>query len=197
MGLLEQVNQMKRQGKTDQEIISNLQDQGISPKNIQDTLSQSQIKQAISQGEENDPSPEEETYAPSPYEATQEVSEAFYPQQQGYEDQSYAPQEYSDQNYAYSQGGMDTDTIIEISEQVFSEKIKDIQKQVEAMQEFSTIATTRIKNLQERLKRIETTIDKLQLSILDKVGSYGQDLTSIKDEMSMIENSFSKFISKK
>lgn len=201
MGLLEQVNQMKKEGRTEQEIITNFQDQGIAPKSIRDALSQSQIKQAISQEETEVPSPEEDIYTPNP-QMTPQTQEAYAPQQefgvQGYEEQGYAPQGYDDQGQGYDQGGgLDTDTIIEISEQVFSEKIKDIQTQVETMQEFSTLATTKIKNIQDRLKRIETTIDKLQLSILDKVGSYGKDLESIKNEMSMIENSFSKVISKR
>lgn len=203
MGLLETVNQMKKQGRTDSEIITELQEQGVAPKNIQDALSQSQIKQAISQEEEVTnfpPTPEEEEYSPSP-QLMPITQEQAFPEQNyngNYENQNYAPQQYADANYGYNPGtGLDTDTIIEVSEQVFSEKVKEIQKQIDAMSEFSSLATTKIQNMQERLKRIETTIDKLQLSILDKVGSYGQNLESIKNEMSMIESSFSKLASSK
>jgi DNA anti-recombination protein RmuC len=48
----------------------------------------------------------------------------------------------------------------------------------------------------ERLKRIESTIDKLQLAILDKVGSYGKTLDSVKKEMSMMQDSFGKIVNK-
>ena len=44
MGVLEQITQMKNQGIPDQEIVSNLQEQGVSPREINDALSQSQIK---------------------------------------------------------------------------------------------------------------------------------------------------------
>ena len=47
MGVLEQITQMKNQGIPDQEIVSNLQEQGISPKEINDALSQAQIKNAV------------------------------------------------------------------------------------------------------------------------------------------------------
>ncbi len=215
MGLLEQIEQMKNQGKTEQEIVTELQEQGISPKEIQDALNHSQIKQAISKENEEEtqaslpannlpPSPNTPTQNYEPPVSQEEPQQnTYYPSQQSQEsytnqqyNENYAPEEYG-QEQGYAQESLDTDTIIEISEQVFSEKIKDLQKQTEKMQEFSTIATTKIKDLQNRLKRIETTIDKLQLSILDKVGSYGKDLESIKNEMSMIESNFSKLISKK
>jgi len=49
-----------------------------------------------------------------------------------------------------------------------------------------------MEHLNERLKRIETIIDRLQASILEKIGSYGSNLDSIKKEMSMMQDSFSK-----
>ena len=42
------------------------------------------------------------------------------------------------------------------------------------------------------MKRIESIIDKLQSSILEKVGSYGSNLDSIKKEMSMMQDSFGR-----
>ena len=87
-----------------------------------------------------------------------------------------------------------TDTIIEIAEQVFSEKVRKIQKQLEEMNEFKTLAQTKIEHATERLKRIEATIDKLQIAILEKIGSYGKSLESIKKEMSMMQDSFGKMV---
>jgi len=49
MGVFDQVTSMQQDGINDSEIIRSLQEQGISPKEIQDALSQSQIKQAISE----------------------------------------------------------------------------------------------------------------------------------------------------
>ena len=59
----------------------------------------------------------------------------------------------------------------------------------------STLLQARVENISERLKKIETTIDKLQIAILEKVGSYGQNLESVKKEMSMMQDSFSKMVS--
>ncbi len=216
MGVLEQITQMKNQGIPDQEIVSNLQEQGISPGKINDALSQSQIKSAVSNtgnAEEMQPAPtgqnppapaqqDQGSYAPQ----TQEM-----PELPGAEQETYAPQqqqEYSQQQeypqqqevyqqqdaYNYPAEGVGSDTMIEISEQVFSEKIKKIQKQVESINEFKTLAQTKIDNTADRLKKIETIIDKLQIAILEKIGSYGKNIESIKKEMGMMQDSFGKVV---
>ena len=138
----------------------------------------------------------EEEYVPQP-------QGEFYPnqdqqqyQQEQYQPEQYIPQGYSpQQEYGYPTSGIsDTDTIIEITEQVFSEKIKTIQKQVEDLTEFKVLAQTKIDNISDRLKRIELNIDRLQAEILEKVGSYGRGLEGIKKEMGMMQQSFGKIV---
>lgn len=226
MGILEQVTRMKNQGYRDDEIISELHQQGVPPKEINDALKQVQIKYAVSDvedvekmqpsiiraGEEEDLSnptsqistsyksktremaevPKEDVYVPQPqdqYAPPQYASPQYPPQQMSQE--AYPSEVYSEYP-AY--GGFDTDTIIEISDQIFTEKIKKIQKQVESITEITTLLETKIDNISERLNRVETTIDKLQFAILEKVGSYGQNLESVKKEMSMMQDSFSKMV---
>ena len=198
MGVLEQIKQMKNQNMPDEEIVSQLYGQGISPREINDALNQSQIKRAVVDERDANftPSPNQQSqgnYVPK----TQEVPESptageeMYPQQQEY----FQPQEevYQQDTYGYP-AGIDSDTIIEIAEQVFSEKMKKVQKQVEDLNEFKTLAQTRIENIADRLKRIETTIDKLQIAILEKIGSYGENIDAIKKEMSMMQDSFGKVV---
>ncbi len=132
-------------------------------------------------------------YTPS----AQEQSEYEYdnyanqPQEQGY--YSPEPSSYEYQSETPSNGA-DSDTVIEIAEQVFSEKIKPIQKSVDDLTEISTLVQSKIENFSDRLKRIESTIDHLQSAILDKIGSYGSNLDSIKKEMSMMQDSFGKVV---
>ena len=144
---------------------------------------------AIEVGEEEYAPRQEEEYVPKPQEET-------YAPQQGYSapQQEYAPQEYYEE-YTPGTGGItDADTMIEISEQVFSEKIKQIQKQVEEMNEFKTLAGTKIEHISSGLKRIEIVIDRLQAAILEKVGVYGRGVEGIKKEMSMMQESFGKMV---
>lgn len=213
MGILEQVMQMQKEGASEEQIISNLREQGISPKEINDALGQSQIKGAISnsEGMEKSLMPSQEAqaqipvptsingkpkggfYTPKTHEAPQEE---YYqePSQEQYPQNFYQPEEAAQYNYAASD--FSADTIIEVSEQVFSEKIKKFQKQFSELKEFKILTESKLDNAVERLKKVENTIDKLQMAILDKIGSYGHNLESIKKEMSMIEDSFSQVVSK-
>ncbi|MCK9595586.1 hypothetical protein M0R19_00145 [Candidatus Pacearchaeota archaeon] len=200
MGVLDQIMQMKRQGVPDEEIVNSLSQSGISPKEISDALKQAQIKDAVSYGDEEmqpsiiqggeapAPAQAQEYYAPQEYQPQQEA--AYQPQQQEAQ-QYYAPEA----GYAQAGGGVDTDTVIEIADQVFSDKIKKIQKQTDAVSEAAIVLQTKTESISERLKKIESIIDKLQISILEKVGSYGQNLESIKKEMGMMQDSFSKMVS--
>jgi len=195
MGILEEITNMKNQGMADEEISRNLQEKGIPPKEIQDAMNQSQIKNAVA-GEEPDmteQAPEtEEPYAPQ----TQEMGvEEYAPQgdsSQVQEQQEYYPQQQAyDQNY-YQSGGTDADTIIEIADQVFTEKIQKLQKQLEIFNEFKTLTQVQVDDIDKRLKRIENTIDKLQTAILNEVGSYGKRLGSVRKEIDMMQTSFRK-----
>ncbi len=203
MGILEEVIQMKNQGKPEGEIISNLQQRGFSPRSVRDALNQAQIKNAVSnmnseetmqlsimaQPQEDGaaPIPQQDYYAPTTNTNEQNI---YAPQQE----QFYSQQDYYQQPYDYAPTGNDSDTIIEISEQVFSKNIKNSAKQIEQLNEFKTLAQSKIDTISERLRRIEAVIDKLQIAILDKVGSYGQNIDEIKKEMSMMQDSFSKVI---
>ena len=199
---------MKNQRIPDEEIVSKLQEQGVSPREINDALNQSQIKSAVNNQGKNNEMPPPDMNPPAP---SQQGQGNYVPQSQempelpGTEQEMYSSQpqqEYSQSQepypqdaYGYSSGtGVDSNTIIEISEQVFSEKIKKIQKQVEDANEFKTLAQTKIDNTSNRLKRIETTIDKLQIAILEKIGSYGKNIENIKKEMSMMQDSFGKVV---
>ncbi len=104
--------------------------------------------------------------------------EAFYQTQP----QSYAP--------IPAQTSFSPDTISEISEQVVAEKLSPLRKQLERTLDLKTTIDSKLSYMEERLKRIESIIDKLQLSILQKVGEYVTDVSDIKKEMVETQKSF-------
>ena len=219
MSILDQIRKMKKEGLSEQEISNNLQEYGVSPKAIIDAFDQSKIKDAV-EGEENEinetsqqeflpPQPSsQETYAPSQHytSSAHEISSNYQPetnpQEQYYSPQKpvysqeetgeYFPQEESTENYA--SGGISADNTIEIAEQIFEEYSKKIEKQLDNLKEFSMLAGAKLSNFEERIKKIESIIDNLQIKILEKIGSYGGGLDSIKKEMTMMQNSFSKMV---
>jgi len=214
MAVLEQVIKMKGQGLSEGDIVTELSQQGVSPREINDALRQAQIKSAISgsvdvegmepsiMSEENVPSPNEiqsPVYVPRTYEEEPYVQPETYPQEvYPPTPMEYAPQE---QYYAPTEGyeqygaGTDTNTVMEIADQIFSDRIRRVQKQVDDATEISSILQAKMENISDRLKKIEMIIDKLQIAILEKVGDYGRNLESVKKEMSMMQGSFSKMIS--
>jgi hypothetical protein len=209
MGVLDQVIQMRQRNMSDQDIISELRKQNISPRDINEALNHAQIKNAVSDIRGN-----EDMEVPTPQGEEQQYGDAYDQQaapDQGYgydqgqqpvytpqpQQQAYYPQQQDYGNYypPPPQTTTNTDTIVEVSEQVFDEKISDIAKRVDSIDEFKILTQARVEHLNERLKRIEDVIDKLQSAILEKIGSYGSNLESIKKEMSMMQDSFSKTIS--
>ncbi len=216
------VNQLKGQGVSPKDITYALDQakikKAVSAEESSENVGDSTMKQEENQegsGGEYVPAPGgsgQEGYMPSMqeeggnYQSQQELyapsSEAYIPQEQypsqGYDQQYDAqygaqPQDYYQQSQGYPQGG-GADTMIEIAEQVFSEKVKKIQKQVEDFNEFKNLAQSKIENISDRLKRIESNIDRLQAEILEKVGSYGRGIEGIQKEMSMMQDSFGKVV---
>jgi len=193
MGILDQIMQMRARGMSEEEIINKLKEQRVSPREITDALSQSQIKNAIS-NEEYIPTPSNyEPPPPMPYAPYSPQTQEMYEQEYSPPQQDYLPQEnYGSYEQPTENAG--TETLIEISEQVFEEKTKKIQKQLEDLNEIKVLSQTKMENFSERLKRVESTLDSLQSAILEKVGSYGNTLESIKKEMSMMQDSFGKIV---
>jgi hypothetical protein len=220
MRILEEITNMRNQGMSDREISGVLQEKGLTPRTIDDSFNRLNIKNAITTENE-----EMNTPSPLPDEKNEESLQSFYtpkskemmnppeeiysapiietpPGYEEYTNEQYSPpntgeEYYPQEGYEETQGtGYNSETFIEIAEQVFSEKIKKEQKQIEALNEFATLAETKISNNHERIKRIETIIDKLQIAILEKIGSYGKNLESIKNEMEMMQDSFEKIVPK-
>lgn len=214
MPLLDIVKTMRRQGLVDSEIAQRLREQGYSPLDINQALEQAKIKAAISQDEElmqqqtqplstrAEPAiqPIEETTSGEmqPSMLSQEQMQEPIPQQTQeteIETPEYiypTPQAYYQEYQPYQPYAETAETTTEIAEQIAEEKISRLKRDIGNIQELKETTERRIKNINERLKRIEEIIDKLQATILGKIGSYGQATEDIKKEISLMQESFSK-----
>lgn len=188
MGVLEQIGQMRNQGMGDEDIVRKLQEQGITPKVISDALSQEQIKNAVS----DEYSPPADVPYPGDSQQNQE-SQANQNYGQQYQQQEYYPQQGYEESYG-TQSSADTSTIMEVAEQVFAEKTQKMQKQLKEISDFKVLAETKLDSFSERLKRIENMIDKMQIEILERVGSFGKNLETARKEMDMMQESFAKVV---
>lgn len=231
MALLDQIIEMKRQGMPSSQIIQNLRERGISPKEINEVLSQSEIKAEIdfqkfpqyqqSQSgpsmqlmqslqstqpfqnpiEEMQPSLETESSMASE-QLTQEQNQEQFPQsEQGYPSQEY--QEYAPaqvypgyqpyQEYQPPQA-TDIETINDIASQLVEEKTKSLKKELDNAIKFKSHSEEKIKEIDKRLTKIESTLEELQFAIIRKIGSYGEDIKNISKEMRATQETFSKII---
>jgi hypothetical protein len=191
MTLLDTVMQMHEQGINDVEIAQRLREQGVNAKEIDEAINQSKIKSAVENNEGAmtqqtgmQQSVMEQSQGQEQIQEQVQVQQQYYPQQE----QQYPQYEY----YQPQQQGISSDTVTEIAEQIISEKFLKIKKQLDAILESKLIAESKTSGMDERLKKIEVIIEKLQISILEKVGSYGSDIQDIKGEMEMMQDSFSK-----
>jgi len=171
MSLLDDVMSMQQQGISEGEIIENLQQRGVSPGEINELLNQAQVKNAVA----GEPFPQD-NFEPQPQETEMPIQE---PQQEFYPQENY-------QGYSGYQT-TDTDTLIEIAGQVVEEKLKPVLKKLNEVNEFKVVSQLKLENLENRVKKIEDTIDAIHSAVLNKVGAYGRDLENIKKELDMVE----------
>jgi hypothetical protein len=202
MALVNQVQDMKSQGMNEENIIKKLRDAGYSPLEISRTLEQSKIKDAVSQlgsdlseqsGEGNMTSEMRPSVMEAPGQQEQQPQnyEQYAPEpQQEQQPQYYYPQEQQYQQYQST----NTENLTEVTEQIVEEKIDEMRKKILEVNSFKIISERRMKDLDDRLKKIELFIQELEIKILGKVGDYGESLNDIKQEMTMMQDSFSKVI---
>jgi len=138
------------------------------------------------------------------YQMYNQMPQNYQPAEQYGYDQNYSqPQspEYGyDQNQqeyqdaGYYQEGITLETVNDVAEQVFIEKTKKIRSDLDSLNEFKIMLQSQIGRIEKDINRIQSIIDNLQMSVIQKVGSYEQNINSIKNEMGMMQDSFGKVI---
>jgi len=204
MALLNEVNQMQAQGISEDRIAQRLKEQGNNPMEINQAIEQSKIKSAITveadagnavinsmsqtgmqQSISDEAPPQEE-----PLEAPQE---AYAPEGVQYEDypsfQEQAPAQGYEEYQSYQP--QSPELVNEIAEQIVNEKFESIKQDIVMIKELKSSSDKRMKDLDDRLKRMEDMLDVLQTTILGKIGSHIKTIEDIKKEMSMMQNTFS------
>lgn len=197
MAISDEIRNMQAEGKSDQEIILALQQEGYGVKESSDAIAQTKIKDAISASGQD-----ENTQIIGSYNA-QGMQQSMITEQpaiqevpQEGQEQQYPYQQYEQQYQAYGSATSDADSISDIAEQVVAEKLASLRKQLENAVSLKSTTEAKIAAIDERVKRLEKVIDRLQLSILQKVGEYMQNVEDIKKEMTETQKSFKSLLNK-
>lgn len=218
MSTLDRIIEMQKKGVPDVEISTQLQNEGISPTEIGDSLNQAKIKNAISAPEESEdeqmysqgmtssimskqpPATQQPAAIPAPEEYYQELDpNANYQQpiageqpQDDYYQQT--PQAYTQQDYYAPQSGANTETIFEIAEQVVTEKLDTYKKRIGDVVSFKNTIQDKVDDIDDRLKRIEDTIAKLQQAVIGKIGEFGESNAMIHKDLDNLHGTVSKLM---
>mgnify|MGYP001619189226 CR=1 FL=1 len=192
MAVLEQVIQLQSQGLSDTDIIKKLRDNGENPSEINDALTQVKIKSAVSHQE----APEQPYNNDMQQSIMQEeenipTEEFSLPQEQQYLEQ---PQYNSEQAYYPQQPQIDTETFSEIAEQVVAEKFKEFEQKTGDLLLFKNSMQEKVADLNERLTRIEKSLDKIQQAIICKIGEFGENVSYIHKDLDSLHNTVSKLM---
>ena len=166
---VEEVLRMSKQGLNEVEIIKRLSENGYNPVQISDALNQAKIKSSIGETEmtasimpikEDIPSPQQET-------ALQQAppQPAFVPQPQS---QVPSPEAYPYYQYSQPEEKISTETIEEITEEIVNEKWREVKGKITDVVEWKNYADRRITSIDDRLKRIELSLDRLQAALLGR-----------------------------
>jgi hypothetical protein len=236
---------MQKQGKSDTHIITQLQNEGVPPAEVNDAINQAKVKNAVSppeqakpqpsgQAPETGPSPapapgehppafptaspsvvsapieafpqqppqaapqQPEIYPPQPpqqpqqdYSVPQPPQQPEPPQQDYYTPQ---PQGYSDQTQYPQSGNYEADIISEIAEQIATEKLDDYKSTVGDLASFKNQIQNRTNDIDDRLKRIENSIDRLQQAILGKIGEFGESSAMIHKDLDNLHGTIAKLM---
>ena len=187
MASIEDIKLMRQEGMSESQILEYLKSKGISPNEAIDLISSAKIKEAVS-GRQTDSkyTVQEEDMQKSIY-SSEDSDEPNKPQ--------YAEQTPQYENYQQYSPSINIETISEIAEQVVIEKISIVKNKIEKLAESQNLLESNLLNIDERLKRMEKIIDRLQLSILQKVGESITNIEDLKNEMMETQKTFKSLIS--
>ena len=242
MGALEKVTQMQQQGQTESQIINSLKQEGVSPKEINDALSQSKIKSALNQtppstqeiqqpGQGMQPSMMQQSQPQdmqmqegqgmqTQNQPPQNLQPPMQPQTQDMqqipssmqpstmtmnEPQMQAPVPGPEMNGGYNQQQYqdyypeyapesNIETMNEIAIQIVDEKTGELKKQLTNISSFKDQASLEINKINQRLERIESTLEELQMAIIGKIGEYGKNIQNLSKDMRATQESFGKIL---
>ncbi len=193
MGTLEKIMQFQQEGYSDEEIISHLKGEGISPSEIENSLNQAKIKSAVSQpGNINGMEPSM-TNLVSP-EPTQQVEqlETQQPEMDGAYENYDTNQQYYEGNYG--QERQSAEVITEIAEQIVNEKFEKYKKRTGDIVRYKNETNDKLSDLDDRLKRIEESIEQLQRDIIKRIGEFGDSNNLVHRDLENLHGTMSKMM---
>ncbi len=135
----------------------------------------------------------QEEYAPEAPAPEYQEAEAPAPT----EEYAPAPQEYA-QQYPYSYGtaaaSTSNEAVQELAEEIINEKWEEFKTKIGDMTELKRYIGSKLKQVEDRVKRVELNFDKVQLGIMGQVKQYGSRIDSLDAEVQALQSAFSQIL---
>ncbi|MEM2954860.1 MAG: hypothetical protein QW625_02855 [Candidatus Nanoarchaeia archaeon] len=127
--------------------------------------------------------PEAVAEAPAPAPApTEEVpTEGYYP--------SYAPGVYE-----AAAAAAPTEAIEELAEEIINEKWEEFKAKIGDVAELRSYIESRLKQIEDRVKRLEIAFDKVQLTMMSQVQASGREVKMLGSQMQAMQGAFSQIL---
>ena len=180
------INELKRSGKPNSEIIENLKKDGFRAQEIYDSMSQENSDFDLSP-----PTPSEEMGG----------SGESYEENEG-EKENYQP-EPAARDYMSSQKfpapsripeRQSIEQIEEIAESIISEKIDELSVNINDLSLWREKTSTEIEAIKQEVLRIRNHFENLQTSMLGKVEDYRRSITDVNIEMKTLSKVLEKIL---
>jgi len=193
----DQINNMKQQGMTENQIIQTLQRDGYQSYQIFDAMNQAGLKPASSQ-----PSDTIEPY-PQASPETQIFPEPQLKPQQNFQPQASPPQqEYSNfqsqqMSMQNSQPGInesELDRMEEIAEAIIDEKWAELMKNIKKIIDWKERVETRMESIEKQIDSLKESMDGINNTLLQRMGEYDRNMTSVGTDVKAMEKVFQKML---
>lgn len=87
-----------------------------------------------------------------------------------------------------------TEAIEELAEEIINEKWEEFKAKIGDISELKSYIESRLKQIEDRVKRLEMNFDKIQLSVMGQVQQYSREIKSLGTEMQALEGAFSNIL---
>lgn len=172
--IIDNINALRQQGYSDDDIVAQLQGQGIPPEQIQDAMSQAGMMPAGPLPPEAGAPPEGAPPGAQPGGAPPGMPPPGGPPMPG-----HVP---------------GREQIEEVAESIVQEKWSDLLKDLNKLKEWQTKTDTNMSKVQADVENLKETFDNLHKGVLGKIGEYDKNLSMVGTEIKAMEKVFQKVL---
>lgn len=185
----EQVSKLRQQGLNNDQIIQTLQRNGYTLDVINHAINIVDAKEGVEGIVVTGVNPMEETGFPKESPAF-DMPPMEPPREMGEMGPSMATPTASFQEVSPAQ----EEKLQEIAEAIIEEKWNELIKNVNRVVEWKNTMEGRITKIEEALKQLNDSFEKLHMGVLEKIGNYDQSIKDVSTEIRALEKVFQKIL---